>query len=309
MTREELVAALREVEAMDLPKEISFELEGLIGHPLTMKFPEYALAELTNRLKGSSEDSISMYLVNAFEEWVGKDQGAAGVWLDAQIAAGKFESRALDGGNWLRKAFEGMLVSSLASTDPVAAARRLEAIPPENRAGEFFGMVKPEGYAAFADLVRAHLSREDSLKALESQTFHFRDSYDDVTTYLEAIRATPEEKARCVQTTARNHILNPILNRHPADFPKMREWVDSVIPGSADSITGQVLGDQYVVARLGFPEASRLVRQYADAGGGDAVLVPFLESKWVGAYKESARGMAAGISDSESRERILKKLR
>lgn len=309
MTAEELLAALREVEAMGLPKEIATELEEMISHPLTMRFPDYALAELTDRLKGSSEESISMYLAFAFEEWLGKDQGAAAAWLNAQIAAGKFESRALDGGNWMRKAFEGMLISSLASTDPAAAGRRLETIPFENRAGEYFGMVKPEDQAAFADLVRTHLSREESLKAIESQTYQFRDSYEPITTYLDNIHATPEEKARCVRTAARNHILNPILNLHPPDFPKMREWADSVIPGSADSVTAHVLGDRGVLSRLGFPEASRLARQYAEAGGGDAILVPFLESEWVGAYKNSARTMAAGISDDEARERILKKLR
>lgn len=307
MSREELLAALHEVSALDAPPQTIDELENIVGHPLTRRFPEYALTELTDRLNGGNGGSLCLYLGDAFKAWLRKDQMAAMAWLDDQVAAEKFQNRTLNGNSFLRSSFEGALITSLLATDPAAARLRLEAIPPENR-GINFGEVRPEDHAAFADLVRTHLDEKRSLAVLEAQAYHLQEGYDQISAYLDRIEARPGELEAVVKLGAMNGIISDILNKRPADFPEMREWVESRIPGAADRVTGAVLGNEMMLHRLGFPEAARLATQYADAGGGDAVLVAFLESSGVAAYKEGARKLAGRISDAAARERVLKKL-
>lgn len=308
MSKEEMLAALHEVSAMDAPPQTIDELENIVGNPLTSRFPEYALTELTDRLNKGNGGSLGLYLGDAFKAWLRKDQTAAMAWMDDQVAAGKFQNRTLSGNSFLRSSFEGALITSLLATDPAAARLRLEAIPPADR-GINFGEVRPEDHAAFADLVRTHLDEKRSVAVLEAQAYHLQEGYDKISAYLDRIEARPRELEAVVKLGAMNGIISNILNERPADFPEMREWVESRIPGAADRVTGAVLGDPMMLQRLGFPEAAKLATRYADAGGGDAVLVPFLESPGAAAYKEAARNLAGRISDADARERILKKLR
>lgn len=309
MTRDELLAALREVSLLDAPARTIDDLENFVGSSLCHRFPEFALMQLTDRLNSGRIDSVGIYLRDAFKQWLGTDRPAATAWLDEQIAAGKFENLTLSGKSYLRAAFEGNLITSLLSTDPAAAARRIETLPPGSRHGINFGPVRTsESQTAFADLVHTYLSKEAGITAVTQQLYEIHGGYDSVSAYLRNIRTTPEELEACVKTAAAIQISSAMMNSRPVDYQRMREWADSHIPGSADRVTGAILGEQSIIHQIGLPEAARLATRYADAGGGDAVLVPFLESGWVTVYKEPARILAAKISDPAARTRILEKL-
>ncbi|RYD22000.1 MAG: RNA polymerase sigma factor [Verrucomicrobiaceae bacterium] len=308
MTREELVAALREVSALDAPLGTIDVLENFISMQLCHQFPEYALTQLADRLDSGHGNVVSLYMASAFEKWLKKDSAAATAWLDGQIAAGSFENRTLSGASQLRGSFEGNLIASLLGSDPAEAARRLEALPLKNR-NIPFGQVRPEHQGAFADLVRNHLSKEDSLLTLSTQIYNFQGDAADTSAYLGNIRATPEELETCVPLGAHLQISNANLNHKPMDFPAMRAWVETYLPGSADRVTGMVLGEISADYQLGIAEATRLAIQQAEAGGGDAVLVAFLGTRAVSNYKEAARQLATRITDPAARQRVLEKLR
>ncbi len=195
MTKEELLAALREVSAMDAPPQTIDELENLLGHPLAYRFPEYALKELTDRLGGPG-GALGLYLGDAYRGWLKKDQQAAITWMDEQVAEGKFQTHTLNGNSFLRSTFEGALITSLLATDAAAAARRIESLPPDHRQDINFGAVRPEDHAAFAELVRTHLDGKKSEAAIAAQIHQLHGGYDEISTYLDTIKATPLKQLR-----------------------------------------------------------------------------------------------------------------
>ena len=68
------------------------------------------------------------------QQWAKKDPAAAIAWFDQQIAAGKFDSKSLDGKsqsrNPVRRCFD---LHILLGSDPEAAALRLGAMPEDQR--------------------------------------------------------------------------------------------------------------------------------------------------------------------------------
>jgi RNA polymerase sigma factor (sigma-70 family) len=310
MTKEELLAALREVSSVKAPARTIDDMENFIATILCRKDPVYSLEQLTDRLGAGRPDSVAVYLEDAFNRWIKTNPAAATAWLDKQIEAGSFENRTLSGTSYLQSKFEGNLMSSLLATDPAAAARRLESIPAGQRDRVLFGEVKsPESRAVFAALVREHFSEGPRIVAFTQQIYSIHGGYETVNAYLRDIRATGSELEACVKTAASNRISSAVMNKQPVDYQGMRAWAESHLPGSADRITGATLGDTMVLGVMGFPEAARLAEKFADAGDADAVLIPFLESEGVAVYKEPARKLAAKISDPAARDRILEKLK
>ncbi|RYD21998.1 MAG: RNA polymerase sigma factor [Verrucomicrobiaceae bacterium] len=307
MSREELVAAYREVAALDAPESTLDVIQTYIATLLCRRFPEYALTQLTDHLSSGGSSSVGTFLGEAFLKWYQKDATAATTWLDGQIAAGTFENGTLSGYSYLRSAIEGNVITALLASDPAMAARRLEALPLKHRLVPF-GKVEPENLAAFAELVRSHLSKENGIAAIEYQLHHVPASLKNFSTYIRNIRATPEELNACVLKVVSIQVSYAALNQEPQDFPGLRAWADSQIPGSADRVIGSTLGSWSNLLDMGFAEAARLAEEQAKAGDADAVLAAFLESGFTAEYKEAARGMAAKISDAATRERILKKL-
>ncbi len=124
MSRDELAAALKEIGALDLPADARAMLEGALIGPLIQKDQEFALTTFADRLN-DDRGGMNWQLSSAMREWLKKDPGAASAWFDQQIAAGKFDSKSLDGKNRGRMQFEATLVSALISSDPAAAGARL----------------------------------------------------------------------------------------------------------------------------------------------------------------------------------------
>lgn len=313
MEKEELVAALDEVAALDLPEQSRQMLEQMLIGQLCQKDPELALTRYLDRLS-DERGSMSWQLANAMKEWTKKDPAKAVAWFDKQIAAGKFDSKSLDGKSRPRMQFEGALIVNLLSRDEAAAAARLEALP-ENQRGELLRHysshdVKTEDQLAFANLVRGEvpeMEQGNTLAQIAARETH-RDGYNGVTEYLDRIKATPSERAACVEEAAESRIQNLSHTRKitAEDIDAMREWATTQSPDTTDRVTGTTIARSTELnQRLDFSEASALALKYHEASGNDEVLIGFLSSSAAHSNQDKARELAARISDAARREEIL----
>ena len=315
MSRDELAAALVEIGAMDLPASKAM-LEGMLIGPLVQKDPQFALAAFADRL---NDDEMSWQLANALGEWAKKDIGAATVWMDQQVAGGKFESKSLDGKNGGRMQFESTLIATLLGSDSAAASARLGALPADQRAEVVsnypMNSVKEEDQLAWADMIRTQVpekAQSQTLAQTASRLAGDEDGYEKVSSYLERIKATPEERTASVQRTADTRIQvlsrNSKITRDTIDA--MREWAASEAPGSAYSVTGRTLARATQMnGQLEFTDAAELAVQYHDASGNDEVLIGFLEKSPSERNKETARELAAKITDENRRNEFLQRFK
>ena len=318
MTKEELVAALDQIATLELPAESRNMLEQMLIGPLVEKDPELALTRFADRFQ-DQRNGISWQLSNALGKWAEKEPGKATAWFDEQIAAGKFDSKTLDGKSQARLQFEGALIRNLLSTDPAAAGRRLGALPEDQRADALrqfsFREVKEEDQKVFADLVRAQVPENQRNSVLSHSASNLvSKGYPEVTAYLDRIEATPAERAATVDAAATSKIQQSSYQKGVTreDLDAMREWANSQAPGTADGITGKALarstrneGD----GKFKFADAAALAVQYHESSGNDDVLVKFLEGWQARQNKDESIKLAEKISDPARREEILKNLR
>jgi hypothetical protein len=317
LSREELTSSLDEIATLDMPDKSRQFLKGLLLGALCEKDPEYALTHYFSLMEDENE-RMSSPLATAMAGWAGKNPAAATAWLDQQIAAGKFESKSLDGKSPSRMQFEGSLIVALNSTDPAAALARLKSLPEDHRADSLKGTgydLKDEDQLAYANLIRNGLPEK-------AQTDYFKwqiqiglraKAFTEITEYLDRIKATPAERTICVEEAATSQIAQLSRNKKVTreDLDAMREWATSQAPGTTDKMTGIVLARSTQANQpLEFPEAAALATQYHEASGNDEVLINFLM-----AYdpdkgsKEEARVLAQKISDVKKREEILNRLK
>ena len=130
MSRENLIATLNQIAALELSNSRRSELDSAVITPLMQIDPEWVLNHFADRLREA------LPLSTAFELWAKKDLVKAIAWLDARIAAGNLDSKRLDdtdGRQQPRNAFEFGLIDVLLASDPAAAARRVSAIPEKQR--------------------------------------------------------------------------------------------------------------------------------------------------------------------------------
>ncbi len=316
MTREELVAALDEIAALDLPEETRNMLQQSLLGPLIQKDPELALNKFIDRIQ-ESDGMMSWQLANAMQQWAKKDSATAIAWFDRQIAAGKFESKSLDGKSGTRLQFEGNLIHILLGTDPAAAGLRLAAMPEDQRSetlSQFsFQQLKDEDQLAFARLVREQVPQKEQAAALARQASRLigNDGYAEVTGFLDRIQATPAERGACVANAAESSMQKISRQKKVTreDLDAMREWVTAQAPEMTGSVTGKALANALQGGRkLEFSEAADLAVQYHAASGNDDVLSTFLDGWPARNNKEQARVLAEKISDGKRREEILKNL-
>jgi hypothetical protein len=316
MTKEELVSALDEIAALDLPAESRAMLEQMLIGPLVQKDPELALTRFIDRIQ-DQQGGMSWQLSSALQEWAEKDPARASAWFDQQIAAGKFDSKSLDGKSRSRQQFEGALINVLLASNPDAAANRLGAIPEDQRSDVLsqyqFQQLKEEDQLAFAKLVRSQVPEGERANTLAQQASWMvsNDGYSKVTEYLNRIEATPAERAECAEEAAESKLRNyngKKVTRE--DLDAMREWVGSQAPEALGRTTGKALGNALQGNhKMEFSEAADLAVEYNQAGGNDEVLASFLESWPARQNKEQARALAEKIADGKRREEILKYLK
>jgi hypothetical protein len=315
LSNKELISAFDEIAALGLPDESRQILQQLLFDPLRKKDPAAALTLYLDRID-DQEGMRGLLLNHAMREWGDENPAAANAWFDQQIAAGKFDSKSLDGKSGARIKFEGPLIRALISTDPATAATRLKSLPEDQRS-EFLSNqlcnLNDEEQLAYANLVRSGLPKEAQAEALTYQLSNQLggEGYTRVTEYLDRIQATPAERAVCVEQGAESKINQLSRNKKVTreDLDAMREWATSQALKTTDKLTGVVLAQStHANQKLEFPEAATLATQYHDASGNDDVLIGFLaEYDPSQGHSEEARAMAEKISDVKKREEILRR--
>ena len=318
LSKEELASALDEIATVDLSEEERAKLQYLLLNLLCNQDPEYAL----RRHFGLANDKHSwthLRMVKALESWVGKNPATATAWLDQQIAAGKFDSKSLDGKNTKWMWFEGSLIAALISTDPTAAAARLKSIPEDQRVDSLMSgpgkEIKDKDYLAYANLIRNGLPEKAQAEIFgwRIQGMILREGgYTKVTEFLNRIQATSAERVIYVEKAAAFKIsdLSQSKKLTREEIDAMRDWTTSQAPGATDKVTGFALGYSTGPRRMEFPKAAALATQYHEASGNDEVLVGFLMAcAPEDGFKEDARVLAAKISDVKRREEILNRFK
>ena len=317
MTQAEMTAALDEIAGLDLSDEAREMLESLIIAPLIREDPKLALERFSDRI-GDDSNMIGWQLSSALRDWAQKDLAGATAWFDRQIADGKFDSKTLDGRNEERTRFEAALMQSLLSSDPGAASLRLANIPEDQRREVLeqisFPELNLEDQKAYAELVRQLVPQDERAGSFAHIASELVDDsgYGKVSDFLDAVQATPEERAASATQTAesRMQVLGMEGNVTRTDVDSLREWLTRQAPGQVDSITGKALAEAAQdEGKFKFFEASQLALHYQQSSGNDDVLVAFLESYSARSNLEEAIHLADQITDAKRRAEILDQLK
>lgn len=314
MTKEELIAALDNIATLDLSTEERLMLEQMLLGPLAQKDPESALTKYIDRI-GEGHGTMGWVLSSAMSEWAKKDPTAAAAWFDQQIAAGKFDSKTLDGKSTARTQFESALINVLLDSDPEAAGRRLATLPADERKdvlNNYSGTpLKEENQVSFAKLVRSQIPEKEQGNVLAQQAARLvGEDYSKATAFLNRIEATSSERSACVEKAAESRIQSITFNQKitAKDLDAMREWTTSQAPDTTDRVTGNALARALQGEnKMDFAEAADMAARYQDASGGDDVLYSFLDGHIPREDREQARILAEKISDETRRNEILKR--
>lgn len=317
MTKEEMTAALDEIAGLGLSDEARETLESLILAPLIREDPQLALERFGDRI-GSESSSIGWQLASALRDWAKTDLAGATAWFDRQIAAGKFDSKSLDGRSEDRTRFEAALMQSLLLSDPNAASQRLAEIPEDQRREVLEQIAFPElglqDQKTYAELVRQLVPQDERAGSFAHIASELVDEsgYGKVSNFLDAVQATPAERAAAASQTAESRLqslgLEGAVTR--ADVDSLREWLTRQAPGQVDSITGKALAEAAQGhGKFQFAQASQLVVQYQQSSGNDDVLVAFLQSYSARSNLEESIQMANLIADQKRRTQILNQLK
>jgi hypothetical protein len=278
MSVEELLAGLDEIATLDLSDDAKRQLEGTLIGILSNKDPQAALERFADRI-GGSDGGLTWQLSNAFQSWSAKDATAAAAWMDAQVAAGTFENKRLDGQHDPRIRFEAGLIQNLAASDPAEAARRLAALPEDQRdevfTSRFHFRIRPGTEKAVADLIRTQVAPDDRLATLgRSSAPLVREGYGKVGEFLGTIDASAEERAAVVGESLRERFKNG--DEMTTSVDETRAWILAQAPGDAERLTGEALA--HMSEWMEFPEMAKEALKYQQASGNDEALVAFLKN-------------------------------
>ncbi len=313
MSTAEIIAALDEIAALDLPPTVRKNLEWTLINSMSQKDPAAALGLLESR--GLVKSSFYEYLISGtLATWAHKDLDAASGWFDKQIAAGTFDSKALNGVSSSRHSLESTFIGILLKSSTEAAARRLAALPEDQRGDVLsmysFSSVPEDIQVAYAALVRAQVPANDQAETIASQMTNLikNGDYSAATAYLDRINATPAEREASAMKS-----IQYMLPKNPnhgklarEDFEGLREWVGVQAPASVDKITIEALanasrGDHQIT----FAAAADLAVEYSAQSGNEEMLASFLSSESARRKKELARELAAKIADQARRAEVL----
>lgn len=317
MTREEMIAALDEIEALDLSAEDRSLLLAKIIEAMATVDPEYALARYVDQIE-SDPDGVGWQLASAFGEWMNRNPSAARAWFDRQIADGKFESKTLDGRSEMRAQFESEVLETLLSSDLAAAGRRLMALPEDQRREVLeqlsFAELAAAGQQGYASLVRQLIPADERAGSFANVASQLASDggYEKVSSFLDAVQASPEERAVSAKQAAMTQLeeLGDEGEITRASVDTLRSWLDRQAPGQTDAITGKALAE---AAQNGgdfdCDAASQLVLQYQKSSGNDEVLIAFLKGYSAHSNLEEARDLVEKVSDPKVRQELLDELK
>lgn len=299
----ELLAGLDEIAALDLSDDARRQLEGIMIGVLANKDPQAALERFADHI-GGSDGGLTWQLSNAFQSWSAKDATAAAAWMDAQVAAGTFENKRLDGQNDPRIRFEAGLIQHLAASDPAEAARRLASLPEDQRdevfTGRFHFRIRPGTEKAVADLIRTQVAADERLSTLgRSSAPLVREGYGKVGEFLGAIDASAEERAAVVGEALRERFKGQ--DEMTTSAEETREWILAQAPADAERLSGEALA--HLSEWLEFPDMAKEALKYQKASGNDDALVAFLKNAPEKSRDEILE-LAGSISDPVKRAEV-----
>jgi hypothetical protein len=285
MSREELIAALDEIDSLGLSEDQRAELlEKLLG-PLIEKDPRYALDRFASEIEGN--ETVRAPLAKALRDWAKKDRAAASQWLNKQIDAGNFEAKTLDGKSEARVEFEAAILESLLAADPTAAAARLAGLPEDQRREVLeklpFADLSATEQATYAALIRGQVPADERAGTFADLAGKLATGgdYEKLNAFLDGNQATAEERSAAAGQAAQSQLEN-LANKRSisrADVDSLRRWLDTQAPGQTDAMTGKALGEAAQSGgKFSFEDASRLVLDYQKSSGNDELLIGFLRS-------------------------------
>jgi hypothetical protein len=218
----------------------------------------------------------------------------------------------------MRLQFEGALMESLIGADPEAAARRLAALPEDQRREILqqiaFDELPEEARKAYAGLVRGLIpesEREGSFAHLATELVT-DGGFESVGKFLDGVNASPEERAAAAGDAANTRMeeLGRKGQVNGEEVDAMRNWLDRQAPGMTDSITGKALAEAVQErGKFKYEDAAALALKYHQSSGNDDVLVGFLESFYARSNLEQALQLAEQIKDEKRRAEILEELK
>ena len=317
MTAPELLAALDEISALGLEPDAQDALEEMLAEALISRDPAQALARFSGRIQDES-DGVGWQMAGALGEWARRDLVAATAWFDQEIAAGRFESKSLDGQSEARLEFEAALLGHLLATAPKTAATRLAALPEDQRRTALEQIdtadMSLSGQQAYMDLLRKWVpqdERGDALSYFISQVMPAGD-YPAVTEFLNTIQATPAERTVATRAAAGNQLEEIASERAVtvSDLETMRTWLTQQSPTAVDRLTGEALAQAVQDGgEFSFTQATALISDYHQRSGNDDVITGFLTSEVSEDARPAATALAAKIKDPKRREEALARLK
>lgn len=312
MSEAELVAAIDEITALDLPETARAQLLDELIDALAEKNPALA-ADLYMKYDDGENVGNTWQIQGIFEKWLERDSTAATAWYERQLAAGTFDSKSLDGESDIRLALSGKIIMPMLSSDLAAAIRLVNEIPADQRRSMFLNSfrrytVEEKNQKAFADLIRATMPKKDHKEFLVEHSR--REDLTEVSDYISRIDATPEERSAIVNQAALS-FYTWLPSEHEisrADIDNFRTWAGSTDPAYADQTTGIALASA-VGGHMSYDELADIASSYHAAGAGDDILIPLIEESKASLSKDKARQLAMRITDAGRREEILKNLK
>jgi RNA polymerase sigma factor (sigma-70 family) len=293
MTREEMIAALDQIAALEVSKIRRGVLEWTVVNPLMQIDPEWVLNRFTDRLR---DDPRKLSLLEAFEIWAKRDLEKATAWFDQQIAAGAFDGRALDQirASGTRLSFEAVLLDLLLAIDSGSAEVRLGTMPETERVevmNSYIARLRNQQLedrhhmVEFADLIRKHLPSDQQVNAIFQAAPYSRclvEDYPTFSAYLEKIEATSGERMSCTEKFAGANI--NLISQHRKvnrqDIDTVRGWFREVSPESVDASTGRALTEAMSnrVTSMRLAQASEIALGLLETEGAYEVLATLLET-------------------------------
>jgi RNA polymerase sigma factor (sigma-70 family) len=306
---EEFGTLLKDLVAIGTTDQGASELSRIFMPLMLRQHFLYAFEHFLPQLETLSGKDVG----GGFEKWAGEDLAAAARWLDLQVAAGKLDSKALDGPNPMRVIFESHLFSGLFRSDPSAASARLASLPEKERS-----LVFSEKYnttesltttqlVQMSEIIRSHLpTHEQATQIAALAARNGKANLTNAAGFLDSIQAKPSERNAMAMDLALDFYGEKISQNALEEF---RTSVRRFAPQQLDAATGKALAAAMLRDGTSFNDAAALALHYHEAGGGDDLLIHFCGSEGGKANKPAARLIAEKISNPQRREAMMNQLK
>lgn len=312
LSLDEVVAALDELEASDMPERSKMNLSRQFILKLANTDPRLALDRFS---KYADEDlNVGNMLVVAMESWVKRDSAAALAWLDQWVASNPVYDHALSRISSGRIKFESVVIKAMLSDKPDLLAERISAMPREEAVRLFNNIdwerSKNTDPFAFAELVRRSLPKEERDVVLKDKAGMVAQyGLDKASEFLDRIQAKPDELKACLQTIVTTRIER---DSSESDLGKeikaMRDWVAARASEQADALTGVAFGYALEGRDLDFDEVAPVVMAFHQSAGNDEVLHAFLKNGGC-CHGSKSLELAGKISDPAVREEVIRHIK